>query len=141
MMNKISDLLTKVTMMHQTQEPNSEKEFEKIYVLLRAKIRKETNPQPLAEALNRDIGELMYPHISLMFEIYQRAIQLDPTNENLITDFVDYVDIHSGPDWQEEVEQIRSLLHQNQIEEASNTALQIDYHKWDEISHPSSHKL
>src|SRR5690606_26454253 len=103
MMNKISDLLTKVIMMHQTQEPNSEKGFEKIYVLLRAKIRKETNPQPLAEALNRDIGELMYPHISLMFEIYQRAIQLDPTNENLITDFVDYVDIHSGPDWQEEV--------------------------------------
>ncbi len=44
---------------------------------------------------------------------------MDPLNTKLIADFIFYVDIHSGPDWEEEVET------------AGKESLKIDYYKWD----------
>lgn len=131
-MNEISDLFGKIIDMHKNYKEINNVELEKLYDLLKEKLSNETRPEVIAKALDRDIVDLMQPFVWFMFDMYQKAIELDPLNEKLIKDFLLYVDIHSGPDWEEEVREIRKLLDSKQIEQAAKAALQIDYNKtWD----------
>jgi hypothetical protein len=130
----IPDLFEKLIFLHKNYEPGKEKDIQKLYDVLKEEIKKETDPDVIIEAINKDISDLMYLSTSFMFEVYQRAIELNPMNVRLIESFVDYVDIHSGPDWEVEVNQIRDLLRSNCIEKAAQVALQIDYNKWDKFA-------
>jgi hypothetical protein len=66
--------------------------------------------------------------IELMFLVYQKLLKLAP-NRNILLDFVCYLDLVSGPDWEEELESIRNFIDEDKVSEAIEVALKVDYHK------------
>ena len=112
-------------------KPSFEKEIDSKYDILINKINAEKNSGAIVKALDKDIGDLMYLRVSFLFVVYKKAIQLDPLNKKLIEDFIYYVEIHSGPDWEQEINKVKTLLNNGEVEKAGNESLKIDYNKWD----------
>ncbi len=130
-MSSISQDIDEIIWMHKNYQPSFEEKINNKYSSLKEKINAETDPSMIIKALDRSFEELFVLDIPFMFEAYQKAIQLDPLNTKLIEEFIFYVDVHSGPDWEEEVEKVRMLLNKGEIEKAGKVALTIDYYKWD----------
>ena len=130
-MSSISHDIDEIIWMHKNYQPSFEEKINNKYSSLKEKINAETDPSMIIKALDRSFEELFVLDIPFMFEAYQKAIQLDPLNTKLIEEFIFYVDVHSGPDWEEEVEKVRMLLNKGEIEKAGKVALTIDYYKWD----------
>ncbi|EGK06712.1 hypothetical protein HMPREF9374_4048 [Desmospora sp. 8437] len=130
-MNKISQAIEELIYMHKNYKTSLEKVINDKYEILIHKINGETDSNAIINALDKDISDLMYLRVSFMFLVYKKAIQLDPVNKKLIEDFIDYVEIHSGPDWEQEINKVRMLLDNDEIEKAGNKSLNIDYNKWD----------
>lgn len=129
-MSSISQDIDEIIWMHKNYQPSFEEKINNKYSSLKEKINAETDPSMIIKALDRSFEELFVLDIPFMFEAYQKAIQLDPLNTKLIEEFIFYVDVHSGPDWEEEVEKVRMLLNKGEIEKAGKVALKIDYYKW-----------
>lgn len=129
-MSSISQDIDEIVWMHKNYQPSFEEKINNKYSSLKEKINAETDPSMIIKALDRSFEELFVLDIPFMFEAYQKAIQLDPLNTKLIEEFIFYVDVHSGPDWEEEVEKVRMLLNKGEIEKAGKVALKIDYYKW-----------
>ncbi|MFD1427624.1 hypothetical protein JOD24_001449 [Kroppenstedtia sanguinis] len=130
-MNKISQGIEELLNMYKSYKISPEQAISDQYDFLIDQIKDETDASVLIHALDKDISDLMYLDVYFMFFAYKKAIQLDPVNKGLIEDFIYYVDIHSGPDWEQEVNKVRMYLDHHEIEKAGKESLKIDYNKWD----------
>jgi hypothetical protein len=86
-----------------------------------------SNPQQLINIIEAD-KQNYEMSIELMFLVYQQLLKLTPAR-NILLDFVCYLDLVSGPDWEEELESIRYFIDEDKISEAVEVALKVDYHK------------
>lgn len=92
------------------------------------KLKEINNYQLLIDIIEEDKMNYDMP-IKLMFLVYQRLIELQP-NKDILLGFADYLELISGPDWEEEIDAIRMFVSDNKISEAIKVALKVDYYKY-----------
>jgi hypothetical protein len=85
------------------------------------------NPQLLIDIIEEDKHDYDMS-IELMFLVYQQLLKLT-SNRNILLDFVCYLGLVSGPDWEEELEAIRNFVDEDKVSKAVEVALKVDYHK------------
>lgn len=83
--------------------------------------------QPLIDIIEYDKQDYDMS-IELMFLVYQQLLKVTP-NRKILLDFVGYLDLVSGPDWEEELESMRDFVDEDKVSEAIEIALKVDYHK------------
>ena len=100
----------------------------KIVEDFKLELKNVNNPQPLIDIIEDD-KQNYDMSIELMFLVYQQLLNLTP-KKSILLDFVCYLDLVSGPDWEEELESIRNFANEDKVSEAIEVALKVDYHKF-----------
>jgi hypothetical protein len=87
-----------------------------------------TDSKLLDKIIKKDKQDFILP-IEIMFKTYQRLIEIRPYNEEVLSDFAEYLKIY-GPDWEEEANEIIENIKIKQLVVAVKVAKTIDYNKY-----------
>ncbi|MFT9820047.1 hypothetical protein [Lysinibacillus sp. NPDC056185] len=87
-----------------------------------------TDSKLLEQIIKKDKQDFILP-IEIMFKTYQRLIEIRLYNEKILLDFAEYLKI-SGPDWDEEANEIVENVKIKQLEVAVKIAKTVDYNKY-----------